>query len=113
MEYILPSAQRHYSPVWIERVTALKSGQGVLEVAFFHANYSEGGQGKIYKVRVHQRTSAYLVGARQEHDGSTGGTLIFETITPEWMARYFPNNPISTTRPFSAELDRITARHPG
>jgi hypothetical protein len=113
MEYIFPNAQRHYSPVWIERVTAQKSGHGFLELTFFHANYSEGVQGKIYKVRVHQRTSAYLVGARQEHDGSTCGTLIFETITPEWMALHFPDNPISTTRPFSDELDRITARHPG
>lgn len=112
MEYILPDAHRHFSPVWIEKVTPLKSGHGVLEVAFFHANYSEGVQGKIYQVCVLQRTPAYLVGARQEPDGSTRGTLIFEVITPEWMALHFPNNPISAARPFSDELDRITARHP-
>ena len=113
MEHIFADAHRHYSPVWIENVNPLPSGKGVLELTFFHANYPEGVQGKIYQVRVLQRMPAYLVGARQELDGSTRGTLIFEVITPEWMALHFSNNPISTARPFSDELDRITARHPG
>jgi hypothetical protein len=39
--------------------------------------------------------------------------VIFEIITPEWMALHFPKNPISTARPFSDDLDWITARHPG
>jgi hypothetical protein len=46
MEYIFPNAQRHYSPVWIERVTALKSGHGVLEVAFFTQIIPKGSKAR-------------------------------------------------------------------
>ena len=113
MEYIFQDAHRHYSPVWIEAVEPLKSGQGVLEVAFFHANYSEGVQGKVYQIRVHQRTAGYIVGARREHDGSVRGTVIFEAITPDWMRLHFPQYTICDSRPFSEELDRITARYTG
>lgn len=55
MEYVFPSAGRHFSPIWIDEITPLKTGAGLLRLRFFHANYPEGVRDKVYDLQVLQR----------------------------------------------------------
>ena len=113
MEYVFPSAVRHFSPIWVEEITPLKTGVGMLRLRLFHANYPEGVQDKVYDLRVVQRFDGHLLALRRS-DGREDATVILESITREWFVHHFPNLRLrhDSDSSFTTELDRVTGRAP-
>lgn len=81
----------HHSPIYVQQVRALKSGQGLLDLTFFHANYPEGVQDKRYRLRVLHRSSGHLVAARIEESSFDPEPLaiVLAPISPVWMKVHF------------------------
>jgi len=113
MEYVFPSAERHFSPIWVQEITPLKAGTGMLRLQLFHANYPEGVQDKLYELKVVQRFAGYLVALRR-HDGVPDATVLLEPITRKWVGQHFPNLRLreDSEESFASELDRLTGRVP-
>lgn len=111
MEYVFRSAERHFSPIWVQEIKPLKTGAGMLRLHFFHANYPEGVQDKIYDLQVVQRFVGHLVALRRS-DGVADATVILEPITREWFAQHFPSMRVrdDPDASFATELDRLTGR---
>lgn len=106
MQVVLRNGTQHVSPVWIFEVRALKSGKGIMQLHFWHANYPEGVQDKVYDLRVIRREPGYLLAERQD-DGSKALVLLSE-VTSEWIGTHFRQAPDGDLQ---AWLDRQCA-HP-
>lgn len=113
MEFVFRSAERHFSPIWLEEITPLKTGNGMLRLVFFHANYPEGVQDKAYDLQVVQRFERHLIALRRS-DGVADATVILEPITREWCTQHFPQMRLRDKSDLSlaSELDRATGRVP-
>ena len=111
MEYVFPSAERHFSPIWVQEIVPLKTGTGRLRLYFFHGNYSEGVQDKGYDLQVVQRFDRHLVALRRS-DGIATATVILEPMTRAWLAPHFPHllPRAGSDANLSVELDRATGR---
>ena len=112
MEYVFRSAERHYSPIWVRTVEPQKSGEGLLTLDFFHANYAEGTRDKVYRLKIVHRAEGYLLALSKDDAGEVHGTVILEPITATWMNQRCPEEgrQIRKDFPFADELGRITAR---
>jgi hypothetical protein len=113
MEYVFPSAQRHYSPIWAREITLLKTGSGMLRLQFFHANYPEGVQDKVYDLQIAHRFDTHLVALHRE-DGISLATVILEPITKLWFTQHLPNTRLADSPSVSlaSQLDFLTGRIP-
>lgn len=81
MEYVFRSAERHISPMWVEKVMPLKTGAGMLRLHFFHAKYAEGVQGKGYDLQIVHRFEGHLVALRKHSDGGVHATVLLDPKT--------------------------------
>ena len=88
MEITFPHGNRHASPIWCIGVCPLKTGHRQMSLDFWHANYSEGAQHKVYELRILARQSGFLLGARD--DSSESSVLLLTAITAEWISLHFP-----------------------
>ena len=103
---ILPDGTQHASPVWIFAAHARKTGAGLLEMDFWHANYPEGVQRKTYLLRVLRRAAAYLIAER--HDEPEKSPVILAEVSREWLRAHFQHE---ATGDLQAWLDR-SCPHP-
>jgi hypothetical protein len=76
-----------YSPIRVNSVSPLKTGRGELVLAFFHANYPEGVQGKSYHLRVVERQKNFLL-AQRLNQSPAQWLLIYE-VTWKWLNKHF------------------------
>lgn len=77
------------SPIHIEEVTSLKTGQSLFELSFFHANYPEGVQGKTYTLKTIHRGQSGLLAQSIHHDPPR--FLYVTELTLQWLRHNFPN----------------------
>jgi hypothetical protein len=100
----------HHSPIYVQQVRPLGTGKGLLELTFFHANYSEGVQGKRYRLRTLKRAGRHLIAERA--DGSPDApkpSLVFYDLSDQWMRAHFPHV-IREARPGESVADCLTRR---
>ncbi|WP_339907206.1 hypothetical protein [Symmachiella dynata] len=79
-----------YSPIKIQRVQPGKSGNRRLHLHFHHANYSEGVRDKVYELTTVERGASFLLAKSATHEPPR--YLQIYDITPEWVARHFPQH---------------------
>lgn len=92
------------SPIRIDKVEPMKSGNRRFRLGFFHANYPEGVQGKEYCLKTIHRGRN---GALLEAEGYEPPRFHYITdISMEWLKHNFPNNHYSGDSPEQA-LDRM------
>lgn len=77
------AGRRHYSPIRVDGLELLKTGRGELRLAFWHQNYPEGVQDKVYKLRVLERAATYILVRSLEHDPAR--ILHITTLTWRWL----------------------------
>lgn len=76
---------RHSSPIKALAFTPLGKGDGRFELEFFHANYPEGVQDKIYTIRTIERKRNYLLGRVVDTERMV---LLFD-LSESWLAAHF------------------------
>ena len=57
---------RSYSPIKVRSIRQLKSGNRMFELGFYHANYPEGVQNKVYLLRTIERAHHFLLTQRTD-----------------------------------------------
>jgi hypothetical protein len=86
----------HASPILVFDALPRKTGKGVLTVAFFHLNYSEGVQNKEYELGILRRTWHYIMAERLDQAPSRP-LVILKDMTWEWgvqhWSSYFDSEP--------------------
>lgn len=87
MEYTFSDGYRHYSPIFCYDVRARKTGQGRLDLFFWHGAYADGVNDKGYTLRVLHRDRGYLVALRKHGEGSAA--LLLTDLKEEWMKLHF------------------------
>jgi hypothetical protein len=92
----------HTSPIFLHAIEPLKTGQGLLKIEFFHANYPEGVQSKEYVLRVIHRASTHLAGIKMDDEQSL---MVIFSMEKEWMEIHFPKFDCSNGP--DAALDRV------
>ena len=79
-----------YSPIRVEEITPLKTGNRIFELKFLHANYPAGVQDKTYRLQTLHAGEEYLL-ARSVGHGPTRFLLIYD-IDAEWLREHFHIN---------------------
>jgi len=64
---MFPSAERHYSPIWVQEFAPQKTGARMLQPHFYHANYPEGVQEKVYDLHILHRSDGDLLTLTHVH----------------------------------------------
>lgn len=77
------------SPILVEGITPLKSGQGVMKLNFFHANYPSGVQGKEYTLQTMHRGKTGLLARSIGHKPPR--FLYVTELTMHWLQHNFPS----------------------
>lgn len=77
-----------YSPIRVNKLNLLKTGNGVIRLDFYHANYSEGVRDKSYELAMLERGSRYILAIGRKHN-PTRVMQIYD-IDWLWMNRHFP-----------------------
>jgi len=80
----------HHSPIYVYEIRPLKTGRGVFELVFYHANYPEGVQTKEYVLRTLKRSAGHLVAERPSDDGNAP-TVLLHGISGKWLDQHFPH----------------------
>lgn len=80
--------ERHFSPIRVEELASLKTGQGEFELAFFHAGYPVGVRDKRYRLRTLKRSTGYLVADRLD-DELRSMTIIIHDLSRAWLKQHF------------------------
>jgi hypothetical protein len=70
-------------------LTPLKKGNSTFELEFFHWNYPQGVQQKVYRLRTLQRGRHYLLSRSLDHDPVR--LLLIYDISEDWVRRHFPD----------------------
>jgi hypothetical protein len=83
------------SPILVSKVEALKTGQGLMRLSFYHANYPEGVRDKVYDLRVVARSHDYLAAVRTERGSNC--LMIVIPITRDWLRINFPTLAVTAT----------------
>lgn len=83
-----------YSPIRVLNVRADRSEPGILELAFYHANYPEGVRDKTYQLVILERGERLLLARSQRH--TPARYLQIYAIDWDWMTRHFctPTMPV-------------------
>jgi hypothetical protein len=87
--YAAKTPWTHVSPIWVIDLTAEKTGKGDLRLEFFHANYSEGVQGKVYDLRVLRRTAGFRCAEVDYGNGEPKPAVIITELTLEWLCLHW------------------------
>jgi hypothetical protein len=78
------------SPIYVTRVTPLKTGKGILEMDFFNACYAEGVQQfRGTRIKLLLRGENYLIGHLLDYDTEVRSALISH-IEFAWLERFCP-----------------------
>lgn len=99
---------RWYSPIRVKGIKTWKDGSGRMDLAFFHANYPEGVQDKVYSLRILVRSTHVLVAACMEPEGRI---LVIHKLDWTWMRAHFTITHEVPTDP-REWLDRTYPTHP-
>jgi hypothetical protein len=78
----------HLSPIYVNAIKPLKTGQGILSLSFFHANYPEGVQNKEYVLRVLHRAPSHFAAVKTEDEDQP--LVIIFPLKSDWMGKHFP-----------------------
>ena len=76
-----------YSPIRVEEITPLKTGNRIFELKFLHANYPAGVQDKTYQLQTLHAGEEYLL-ARSVGPGPSRFLLIYD-IDAKWLHQHF------------------------
>jgi hypothetical protein len=76
-----------YSPILVESVVPAANEQRCFELAFYHANYPQGVQNKLYSLRTLMRSDHFILARSVQHT-PTRDLLIYD-ITWEWLHSHF------------------------
>lgn len=85
---------RHYSPIRVDGLQALKSGRGELVLAFWHENYPAGVQDKEYRLRVLERGQRFLLARKV--DSTPARLILTRDLTWKWLGdkcQLYPRRP--------------------
>ncbi len=74
------------SPIRVDAVTPLKTGTGLLRLAFFNAAYAEGVQDFDLTLRVLMRAPTYLIA---EIEGEQQRAAVIGEIGFAWLQKQF------------------------
>ena len=85
------------SPIRVEGLTPLKSGHGLIKLAFFHTNYPSGVQGKKYTLQTIHRGQAGLLAKSVDHEPPR--FLYISELTMHWLQHNFPNVQLKSDNP--------------
>ncbi len=77
-----------FSPIRVERVTPRRKGNRTFELSFFHQNYPEGVQDKVYRLKTLERGERYILAHSLDHNPSR--LLLIYKLQPEWIRQHFP-----------------------
>jgi hypothetical protein len=87
--YVEPSVP-YFSPVRIESVKPLKTGQRQILIRFFNPGYAEGVQDFSLRLQVLARTRTHLIAQRRDH-GCSDQIHCFAAMTTAWFLQFiFP-----------------------
>jgi hypothetical protein len=78
---------RSYSPIRIESVKPSHSGKRLFKLSFFHANYPQGVQEKLYTLQTIERGEHFIMARSMNHTPTR--LLLIYTITWEWLRLHF------------------------
>jgi hypothetical protein len=86
----------YYSPIYVQRITPMRSGMGSLKLAFINAMYAAGVQEFELQLLVLKRAGTYLITEIEDGDDRTAiiGEISFEwlnDVLPGWMQRHPPD----------------------
>jgi hypothetical protein len=76
-----------YSPIRVEQVTPLKTGNRIFELRFFHANYPAGVQDKTYRLQTVHAGEEYILA--RSVDGDPPRFMLIHDIRSDWMRKHF------------------------
>ncbi len=77
----------YFSPIFVHEIKPLKTGNGVMRVAFLNAGYAEGVQDFEANLKVLKRTERYLVADLGYNDR----TAIISDISFPWIEKFYPH----------------------
>lgn len=79
-------------PIYVTRVTPLKTGKGTLDLAFWNTGYAQGAQDFELRLRMLYRASDYLV-ARIDYGESdeTERCAVISHIEFGWIEKFCPH----------------------
>lgn len=102
----------YFSPIWVQGVTPLKSGKGVLSLQFINVGYAEGVQDFSLDLRVLKREASYLLSTiLYGADGPRDRTAIISHISFEWIQRFCPGAWTSRPIPSSGIIAEDDVNH--
>lgn len=83
------SGSPYFSPIRIDRCTALKTGQSILEVEYLNIGYAAGVQSFEEELRVIVRQPDYMIAIRgNEKTGSNVRSVIITHLDWTWLRRH-------------------------
>jgi len=77
-----------YSPIRVDGIRPLKTGKGIFELNFYHANYPSGVNDNLYRLKTLERGETYILAKSTEH--TPAKILHIQSITWEWINDHFP-----------------------
>jgi hypothetical protein len=87
LEMVFPSGERHVSPVYCYAAQPKKTGNARLDFEFFHANYPEGVNHKIYELRIFHRGPSFVLATRT--DDQSHSAVLLTALDESWMQLHF------------------------
>ena len=70
----------------VEAVEAKKEGSRSFDLAFYHANYSEGVRNKTYELRTIERAESFIFAKRCDDSGLF---ILLFPMTAAWLNNHF------------------------
>lgn len=80
---------RSYSPIRVDELEPLKTGDQQFELRFVHGNYPSGVQDKVYRLQTLHRGDLYMLVRSLNHTPTR--LLLIYGLAPDWIQRHFPN----------------------
>lgn len=81
----------YFSPIRVLRAEALKTGRGILRLAFWNALYAEGVQDFQVDLHVHTRHTAYLMADLRDPGGNVvDRSAVISTMSISWLQQFCP-----------------------
>lgn len=90
----------YFSPIQVTQVTPMKTGRGILQLAFLNALYAEGVQNFDANLRILKHEPSYLIAALEaEEVEARGKSAVISHLDLEWLRRYCPELMSRTSAP--------------